>query len=110
TSSRTRHTGRGATSSSGTSADEAGGLVLDSFTGPGDGLETFLRDGLSGDLADPVGAVLQALKGGFDLGDRLLRLRGEHQVALALDGQRVTLAGFVVELGVAGLPVGGQGL
>src|SRR5262245_55301406 len=81
-------------------------LAVDAELRPRDRLEPGHVDPAAGRDADAVRAVLHPLQRPVDLVDGLARVRGEHQVALTLDGDGVALARLLVELGVALLPLG----
>src|SRR5689334_14223916 len=85
-------------------------LAVDAGLGPRDGLEPRHRDPPTRGRAEPVRAVLHALERGVDLLDRLPCGGRQHEVALALDADRVALARLLVELRVALLALGDQRL
>src|SRR5690606_40671628 len=87
---------------------ETPALALDAQRRLGQRLQALLGDGGAAVLARAVGAVVDAGDGGVDLLDGGAGLGREGQVALALDGQGVALAGLLVELDVAGLAVLGE--
>src|SRR3954447_14043309 len=80
-------------------------LAVDAELGPRDGLEPGHVDLAARRHAQAVGAVVHPLQRPVDLVDGLARVGGEHEVTLALHGDHVALAGLLVELRVALLPL-----
>src|SRR5581483_3175204 len=74
----------------------------------GQSLQPRTRDLLAALLAQAVGAGVDLDQRAVDLVDGGLRLGGQDQVELALDGEVAALATFFTELALAGLHLRGQ--
>ncbi len=82
----------------------------DTFRRHGKCLEPFLRNevAVTADDALAVDPAIESIEGSVDFVDLLACLRGQREITISFDSERVAFAGLFVELDVARFTIGHQ--